>query len=248
MPKQTTEWAVALLRPILQQLNVQHLEKASHIVRASEHHGLVGAGMGKWVITAQQADLQKRDSSCTIVHDKEHGLFLFSLNVDAHLFASNELELRTKRKRAAVHEFVHGFAYMYNSTVFPIKDFCELAEQSMNSAIKMSSDDNEFNAILSALDTDTRGVVIPSDGHFRMTEDGFPGNYSELYASLLLSYQLICEFMEDIKQQKQAKGVNFSELLRLTIDNLVEQKALDREFVKERIQLVLNRLYLDFYN
>ncbi|MDR1804141.1 MAG: hypothetical protein LBQ94_11110 [Treponema sp.] len=244
---QITEWAFTLLRPVLKQLDVQKLKKEPRIVRASEHDGLKAAGMGRWVIFAQQAAFQEEERGCvSITFDTARKLFYLTINVDEKLYASNDLELRTQRKIIAIHELVHGFSYMYTSTFLPLDSFVETVNQSMNAKVKMTTSE-EFEKILSIIRQPgvKRSGLLP-DGHYRLVVDGFRGNYGELCMNLLLSYQLISEFMTTIKQQHKKTGINFTTLLGRTISELVEQKALEKELVLGRMALFFPRLYDDF--
>jgi hypothetical protein len=232
----------ALLSSVLVQLDVQSLGRTPHVIRASTHPGLVAMGMGRWVIVAEQAaSPQGEPGLVSVVHDKTHDLFLLLIRIDTWLFANNELELIKKRKKVVFHEFVHGFAYMYNSTIFPPKIFCEIVEISMKSKMRMTSDDREFKAILDLIGS--KNEKTPPDGHFRMAGDGFPGDYSELYVNLMLPYQSIYESMANVKQRKQK---NDSSEIDILIDDLAEKEALDRSFVKERVEEMLPRLYSAF--
>lgn len=248
MSDQLTEWALALFRPVLKQLKVQDLRKEPSIVRASEHPSLIQTGMERWIIIARQSAFFKEgEKGCvSIAFDNAHELFLLSINVNDNLFVDNSHELRTQRKMVAIHEFVHGSAHMFTSTFLPPNNYVEILNKSMSSKVKMTTDD-EYDAILKLIrQPGAKGGEPFTDGHYRLVVDGFGGNYSELYINLLLSYQLVTEVMISLKKQHKKTSINFSELLKLTIDELVDKKALDKEFVQGRIVLFLPRLFSDF--
>jgi hypothetical protein len=84
-----------------------------------------------------------------------------------------------------------------------------------------------------------------TDGHFRIAnEDGFCGNYGDLYLNFLLSYQLLRETIEAIKYGNP--GISFTKLLLAVHGELVEQKALQRDFVLGRIKTFLPNIFADF--
>jgi len=249
----TTEGAFALLRPILQNLKVQELEGIPRLYRTSSSIHLKAAGFGKWVIIAKQTAYSNGLRGHTdIIFDKTHNLFLLFIFVDKNLFKNNRLELRIQRKMVAVHEFVHCAAHMLLMNFYGEKKYIELMENSIINKVAMTTSE-QFIEMLSAIgklgtkDGDRHEIF--TDGHFRLLEknmrDGFLGNFAELYTNLLLSYQLISETMTDIKQQNGNK-IDISNLLTLTFNDLVEKKALDKEFVLGRIKMFLPVLFSDF--
>lgn len=252
----TTDWAFNLLRPILQELKVQELEETPRYVKASSYRNLIINGMERWVVIARQFSFKDESRGFVqIVLDKTHDLFLLIINIDKDLFINNSLNLRTQRKMIAVHEFVHGAAHIFLSTFIKPERYIELMDKSMIAKVKMTSSE-EFNEMLSAIGKlgikgGTKEVF--SDGHYRLLEDGFMdgfmGNFTELYIYLLLSYQLVCETMTAIKKRHEAVNstkISISELLTLTINELTDKKALDKDFVLGRIKLFLPMLFLDF--
>ena len=205
--------------------------------------------MERWIIIARQASLKDRTQGLTeIILDQKHNLYLLMIYVNENLFADDSYNLRKQRKMIAVHEFVHGSAYMIMSSTLRSKMFFEIVNQSIGLKIKMTTSD-EFNAMLSAIgklgskNESEHGLF--SDGHFRLVGDGFIGNYSELYINLLLSYQLILETMTSFTLKHTGKK-DISSLLTLTFNELVDKKALDRIFVLGRMKLFLPVLYDKF--
>lgn len=246
----TTEGAFDLLRPVLKQLRVQDLTETPAIVRASEHPDLIAVGMGRWVIIACQSSCQGGAKGFVeIVWDQEHDLFLLMIYIDKGLFANKGQVLRSQRKMIAIHEFTHGFAYMFMSVFLTPPIFIQIMDQYIFTKVKMTTSD-QFDSMLSAigkLGSQTHHLF--SDGHFRLFGDGFTGNYSELYINLLLSYQLIVETMTVIKREREKNGESplaIPEHLSLTINELIEKKALDKDFVRGRMTQFLPLLYAKF--
>jgi hypothetical protein len=211
--------------------------------------------MERWLIIARQFSFQDESKGfAQIVLDKTHNLFLLIINIDKNMFIDNGHDLRTQRKMIAVHEFVHGAAHIFLSAFLKPERYIELMNKSMIAKVKMTSSD-EFNEMLSAIGKlgikgGTKEVF--SDGHYRLLEDGFmdgfAGNFTELYIYLLLSYQLVCETITAIKKRHGANAVKISlfELLTLTINELTDKKALDKDFVLGRMKLFLPMLFSDF--
>ena len=254
MPERTTEWAFALLRPILKELKVQQLKKSISVVRASAHRKLILAGMGRWIIVARQSSFADQKKGCAIIAlDIQHNLFLLQISVDKNMFTDDEHSSRISRKIVAVHEFVHGSAHMFLSSFLKSERYIEFMKKSMESKMRMTTSE-EFNAMISAIGKlgtkDVSRLEVFTDGHFRLLEDGFidgfDGSFSELYTYLLLSYQLVNETMTAIKIKHEPAGIDISELLTLTFNELVNKKALDEEFVLGRMKLFLPMLYEKF--
>jgi hypothetical protein len=250
----TTEGAFALLRPVLQNLKVQELKEIPRVYRASSSIHLKANGFGRWVIIAKQTTFPDNTKGSTIItFDKTHNLFLLFVYVDKNLFKNDKTELRTQRKMVAVHEFVHCAAHMFLMNYFGDKKYIELTGNLINDKVKLTTLD-QFNEMVSAIGKlgtkDGSRHEIFTDGHFRLLEeklkDGFLGNFAELYTNLLLSYQLISETMANIKQLCKNGRIELAELLTLTFRELVEKKALDKEFVLGRIKLYLPALFVEF--
>lgn len=256
MNERTTDWAFTLLRPVLKQLKVQKLTKIPTVIKVSEHKKFIIHGMGRWIIIARQSLFSDQTKGCTTVAwDETRKLFLLQIIVDQNLFANNEHGLRAQRKMVAVHEFVHGSAHIFLSSFLKQEKYIEFMTKSIIAKIQMTTSD-EFNTMLLAIGKlgtkDGTKHEIFSDGHFRLLEedymDGFDGNFAELYIHLLLSYQLVFETMTAIKIKHDSTGtsIDISELLTLTFNELVDKKALDREFVLGRMKLFLPMLFASF--
>jgi len=251
--ERTTEWAFALLRPVLQELKIQYLKKEPICVKASTYKELIISGMGKWIIIARHFPFHDNSRGLAkVIFDKTNSLFILLICIDRNLFINDEIFLRKQRKMIAVHEFVHGSAHMFLESFLKSGRYIELMEKSIIEKVKMTSS-NEFIEMLSAIgklgSKDGTNHEVFTDGHFRLLKglyDGFDGNFVELYINLLLSYQLVFETMTAIKIQHEATGINIIELLVLTISELIEKKALDKEFVLKRMSYFLPRIYADF--
>jgi hypothetical protein len=254
--ERTTDWAFTLLRPVLKELKVQKLKKKPHVVKASAYKKLIVAGMGKWVIIAHQTSFQDGTKGfAEIIFSKTHNLFLLMIYIDEKLFVNDDCELRTQRKMVGVHEFVHGSAHMCLESFLKSERYIELMDKSIIAKMKMTTSE-EFNEMLLAIGElgtkDGAKHEMFTDDHFRLLGknlmDGFEGNYAELYTELMLSYQLVSETITAFKLQNEGTGANISRLLTFTINELIQSKALDREFVLGRIKLFLPMLYVEFLN
>ena len=254
MFERTAEGAFALLRPVLQELKVQHLKIEPVIVKASSYKELIIAGMEKWIIVARHFPFNNNSRGLAkVIFDKTHNLFILFICIDRNLFINDGQYLRKQRKMVAIHEFVHGSAHMFLESYHRSERYIEFMEKSIIEKVKMTYS-NEFIEMLAAIgklgSKDGTEHDVFTDGHFRLLkglyDDGFDGNFVELYIYFLLSYQLIFETMTAIKIQHEATGISMTELLVLTFNELVENKALDNEFVIKRMGHFLPKIYADF--
>ena len=248
------ERAFALLRPALKHLEVQKLTCEPKVFKCSSSTPLKSTGFGKWVIIARKiSSSDGAKGRTTIVFDKKHNLFLLFIFIDESLFVDDAVIQRMNRKMIAVHEFVHCSAHMILKNYYGETRYIELMESSIIKKLAMTTS-NEFNEMVSAIgklgtkDGSTHEMF--TDGHFRLLDknykDGFLGNYAELYTELMLSYQLVSETMTAIKNQHTNPQIGISELLTLTVRNLMDKKALDMEFVLGRIKLFLPLIFSEF--
>lgn len=253
MSDRSTVWAFSLFRPILQQLKVQDLKENPVVFKASEHRELIVAGMRRWVIVARQFSFRDQSKGfAKVIYSKTHNLFLLMVCIDKDLYRNDELELRKQRKLVAVHEFVHGTAHMCLESLLKSEKYIECMKESIKAKMERTSSD-EFNEMVLAIGKlgtkDGTKYETFTDDHFRLlwdnSMDGFDGNFAELYTELMLSYQLVSETMTALRIQR-GPGANILELLTLAINELIQTKALDKEFVVGRIKLFLARLYADF--
>jgi hypothetical protein len=252
--ERTTGWAFALLRPVLQQLRVQELKRTPTIVRASVRQELIVAGMEKWVIIARRCSFKDDTKGfAEVIYSKTHKLFFLMIFVDDNLFTNDNYDHRKQRKMVGVHEFVHGSAHMFLESFLKSERYIELMDKSIIAKMKMTTSD-DFIEMLQAIGKlgtkDGSKHEVFTDDHFRLLGknlmDGYDGNYAELYTELMLSYQLVSETMTALKLQHEEVGINISDLLTLAINELIQRKALDMEFVLGRIKLFLPMLYGEF--
>jgi hypothetical protein len=109
---------------------------------------------------------------------------------------------------------------------------------------------DEFYSLLAALrelgkNDGTASSELLTDEHFRIdNRDGFTGSYGELHLNFLLSYQLLHETIENIRRDDP--GISFINLLIAAHKELVETKALQRDFVLGRIKIFLPNIFSDF--
>jgi len=147
----------------------------------------------------------------------------------------------------AVHELVHGSAHMFLSSFVKKEMYIDLLKKQVIDDINMITS-NEFNEMISAIGELGTGngskYGVFTDDHFRLLEkdimDGFSGNYAELCSLLLLSPQLISEAITAIRIR--SPEIRLSQLLPLLLAELVEEKALDREFTRRGLMRFLPRI------
>jgi hypothetical protein len=251
MSERDTENVVELLRPLLKDLHVQDLRHEPITARASKYRNLVVAGMRRCIIAARKAEITDDTRGfLTFSYNKEKNVFLFIINVNKNLFEKNDHESKVRRKAVAVHEFTHCAAFLLLLSCLRPEVFIEKTRGIINQKVKLTTS-SEFNSLLSSLrklgknGVSTQQTELLTDWHFRIAvDDGFRGNYGDLYLNFLLSYQLLKETIEAIKYKNP--NIEFEELLPAVHKELVEKKALQRDFVFGRIRTFIPNIFLDF--
>ena len=256
--ERSTEWAFSLFRPILKKLKVQKLKTVSHRVKITEDKKLIIAGIGKWVINVRRYPFPDGIKGLAeVIYYKPRKLFIFMLFVDESLYIDeNDHELRVQRKMVAIHELVHGIAHMCLESFLKSDQYIMLMDKSIIAKVVRTSSD-EFNQMISAIkEFGIKNGAKPemfTDEHYRLFRrgyaqyaDGFEGNYAELFTELMLSYQLIAETMTAFKYHYAETGTNISNILTLTANELIQKKALDKDFVIGRMRLFLPRLFDEY--
>jgi hypothetical protein len=252
MSERDTNNVVDLLRPLLRDLHVQSLTLNPVAVKAAKYRRLIVAHLDRCIIVARQTNFSDDTKGClSFSYEKKHNIFLFVINVDAHLFQDDDLESKIARKAVAVHEFVHCASALLLLSCLRPENFIERTKTIIARKVKLTTSD-QFNALLDALkQIDTNNTALTSelltDEHFRIgNDDEFTGNYGDLYLNFLLSYQLLQETMFALKIN--TPDISFIELLPKVHKELVEKKALQRNFVLGRIKLFLPNIFVDFYS
>jgi hypothetical protein len=171
--------------------------------------------------------------------------------VDRRLFADDSELPRIARKAVAVHEFVHCVSAMLLLARLRSDIFIQRMQLRISKKVKLTNS-AEFNALLAALrEIGTGGngskPELLADEHFRLgNEDEFSGHYGDLYLNFLLSYQLLYETTIAAKIQHGDTNISFLRLLPIVHRELVERKALEREFVLGRMRTFLPQLFAEF--
>jgi hypothetical protein len=252
MSERDTDNVVDLLRPLLKDLHIQHLTCNPTVVKASSYRALIIAGMSRCVIVARKTSFSDDTKGClSFSHNKTHNIFLFVINVDQRLFKDESPESKVARKAVAVHEFVHCTSALLLLSCLRPESFIERTRQIIEKKVMLTTS-KEFNDLLSALrQLDKNGKItqpeLLTDGHFRIAyEDGFTGNYGDLYLNFLLSYQLLHETIIALKIKSSNHDISFMDLLPAVHKELVEKKALQRDFVLGRIKTFLPNIFADF--
>jgi hypothetical protein len=250
MSDRDTNNVVDLLRPILRDLHVQSLTPDPVVVKASKYRRLIVAHLDRCIIVARQTNFSDDTKGClSFSYETKRNLFLFVINVDARLFQDDDLESKVARKAVAIHEFVHCASALLLLSCLRPENFIERTKTIIARKVKLTTSD-QFDALLAALkQIDTNNTVLASelltDEHFRIgNDDEFIGNYGDLYLNFLLSYQLLKETMFALKIN--TPDIAFIDLLLNVHKELVEKKALQRNFVLGRIKLFLPNIFADF--
>jgi hypothetical protein len=206
--------------------------------------------MSRCVIAARQTTFLDDTKGClSFSYNKAHDVFLFVINVNNKLFQKDSHDVKVTRKAVAVHEFVHCVSALLLLSCLRPQAFIERAKAIIIKKVQLTTS-REFNALLLALRALGKNGInqqpeLLTDEHFRIAkEDDFIGNYGDLYINFLLSYRLLRETIEAVKYSNP--GILFTELLPAVHRELVEKKALQRDFVLGRIKTFVPKIFADF--
>ncbi|MEE0886771.1 MAG: hypothetical protein UIB61_07685 [Treponema sp.] len=250
------EWAVETFRPLLKDLHLQNVSKDSPtIIKTADFRNLIVKGMGRCIIAVQRQVISDGQSGyCTFIYNKEYNLYILSIVIDENLFNNDSLDSRTKRKALGIHEFVHCVAILMSISLLGTgpNPLIERLKSILNEKLTVTTSD-DFTQLFKALGTiaennDSQNISLFSDKHFRTGFEDFPDDYADLYLNFLFSYKLLKEIinferMETFKNLLLAKdSKRLVSFLNDIFNEIVENKALDRNFVMQRFCYFLPRL------
>ena len=254
------EWAVETFRPLLQALRLQYIGTKPTYVKAADFRNLIVKGMGRCVIAVQRqkiADGQK--GYCVFIHNEELNLYILSIVVDETLFSDDSHDNRVQRKALGIHEFVHCVAIMMSVSLLGTgpNPLIERLKQILSEKLTVTTSE-DFTALLKALgaisaDTEPPKISMFNDKHFRTGFEDFPDDYADLYLNFLFSYKLLKEIIdpqriETFKQLIFAKdSEHLIQFLNDILSEIVEVKALEKEFVYQRFLSFLPRLSTEMF-
>lgn len=241
-----TEWALETFRPLLKDLHLQFVEEKPTIIKTMDYRNLIVKGMGRCIISVTKKKVpQGKKGYCVFSHNSEYNIYILLIVMDEGLFLDNSLELRIQRKALGIHEFVHCAAIMMSlsrlgSSPNPLINSLRKA-LSDKLTVTTSEDFTQLLAALGAIPNDDKypDVSIFCDKHFRTEFEDFKGDYADLYLNFLFPYDLIIEMLGERKLSKfkmlvKEKKSDLSDFLKNIIDEIVEKKAIERNFVHKR--------------
>lgn len=248
--EKTVPWALKTFRPLLKDLKLQNVSSEPRVVFASTYKVFNRYNMANCVVVVKAKEFSDKHASGIFIlqYNEDTQLYALHIIINKNLFKSDDIKLRIKRKAAGVHEFTHCVAAMLTFRLLQSKVLIEILTKRMKSKIH-SLNEKELEDLLRELalplgEKNRNGTATFSDGHFRTGSEDFSGSYEELWRNFLLSYDLFCEepfFTEQKRKQfktflKEDKKREAVELLVSVVQPLSEQKALDPQFIVQRIK------------
>lgn len=248
--EKTVPWALKTFRPLLKDLRLQNVSSEPRVVFASTYKVFNRYNMANCVVVVKAKEFSDKHASGIFIlqYNEDTQLYALHIIINKNLFKSDDIKLRIKRKAAGVHEFTHCVAAMLTFRLLQSKVLIEILTKRMESKIH-SLNEKELEDLLRELalplgEKNRNGTATFPDGHFRTGSEDFSGSYEELWRNFLLSYDLFCEepfFTEQKRKQfktflKEDKKREAVELLVSVVQPLSEQKALDPQFIVQRIE------------
>lgn len=247
--EKTVTWALKTFRPLLKDLDIQNVSSEPKIIFASKYKVFNRYNMANCVVIIKSKEFLDKNASGIFVlqYDEDTNLYVLHIILNKKLFENEDFNLRIKRKAVGVHEFTHCVAAMLTFRLLQSKVLIEILNKRMESKIH-SLNEKELENLLREFtlpfeEKNRNRISTFPDEHFRTNSEDFRGSYEELWRNFLLSYDLFCEepfFTEDKRKQfkallKDNKKREAAELLANVIKPLSEKKALDKNFIIQRI-------------
>lgn len=254
------EWAVETFRPLLQALKLQYVGTKPTIVNASDFRNLIVKGMGRCVLAVQRQKISDGQKGyCVFIHNKELNIYILSIVIDEKFFSDDSHENRVQRKALGIHEFVHCVAIMMSVSLLGTgpNPLIERLKQILSEKLSVTTSE-DFTALLKALgeisaDAEPPKITMFNDKHFRTGFEDFPDDYADLYLNFLFSYKLLREIIDDQRLETFKHLILAKEAEQLTkflneiLTEIVEVKALEKEFVYQRFLFFLQRLSIELF-
>ena len=246
----TVDRALQTFRPLLKDLGLQNVTSEPKVVFASSYKIFSRYNMANCVVVIKSKEFSDKNASGIFVwqYNEESQFYALHIIINKNLFKSDDIEFRIKRKAVGIHEFTHCVAAMLTFCRLQSKALIEILHKRMEKKIH-SLNEKELENLLRELalsfgEKKRNGIATFPDEHFRTGSEDFQGSYEELWRNFLLSYELFCEapFFNEEKQMqfktflKDGKKREAIELLVSVIKPLSEQKALDHQFIVQRIE------------
>ena len=90
-----------------------------------------------------------------------------------------------------------------------------------------------------------------TDNHFRTNFEDFPDDYADLYLNFLFSYKVLREVIDTQRLETfknliiSKESEQLAKFLNQILEEIIETKALEKEFVFQRFLILLPRLAQD---
>ena len=242
-------WALKTFRPLLKELKLQEVKAEARTVFTSSFKNLIRYNMANCIVVVKTKKFTNKDDRGLFIwqYNEETNMYALYIFLNESLYASDETELRIKRKAAGVHEFTHCVAAMLMFSRLQSKVLIEIVHKRMTNSIhsldKFALENLYKELTMSSCDSNSEMVSFFPDEHFRILGEDFSGSYEELNRNFLLSYELFCEtpYFDKEKQTKFKALLNKDEkndavaILIAVTNTLAEDKALSKHFVSQRI-------------
>lgn len=252
------EWAVETFRPLLQALKFQYVGTKPTVVKTSDFRNLIVKGMGRCLIAVQRQKISDGQKGyCVFIHNEEEDIYILSIVVDDKFFSDDSHENRVQRKALGIHEFVHCVAIMMSVSLLGTgpNPLIDRLKQILSEKLSVTTSE-DFTALLQALgaissDAEPPKISMFNDKHFRTTFEDFPDDYADLYLNFLFSYKLLREIIDEERLETFKQLIIAKDSERLAhffndiISEIVDVKALEREFVFQRLLSFLPRLSVE---
>ena len=247
--KKSLEWAIGIFRPLMKDLHIQNLKQGDqgNIVTTSRYRIMRQKHMDNCVVVVKRFTFSKPNYK---------GIFLWQYNAKNKIYVlwillNNDMYNDTSenagvcRKAVSTHEYTHCVAALMTTAELATEELIKRQQEKLKKSFHAFEESNikkQLDDLKQQQDkiSEEKSFFF-GDEHFRTGDEDFQASYVDLYQNLLLSYVLFREqfFTDAVMQrfyhqlkQKSSEAVN---ILNTVIEDISNQKNLDKEFVHRRI-------------
>ncbi len=257
-----TEWAFRIFRPLLKDLHLQELQEKSYLRTSNKKYGLIRYHMERCIIVPIRYKFSNENDKGVFVwaYNRKRNLFILYIVINDNLYRDRmSHEDCVKRKLVTTHEFTHCTAAMLSLSGMYSEQLIESLQKSMRKdvdviqSVDVDGIMSEFKKEIKKDDKTSKtdlSIRKFDDEHFRTNYEEFNGSYYDLNTNFLFSKQLFEEYFGKQNQQaftnciKQGAWQAAVTLLKTAVENVINEKHLDRKLVINKIQTDLLPYYL----
>jgi hypothetical protein len=258
-------WVIKTFRPLLRSLDVQNIPPPPDytVVFLADSRNLAMRGMGRCIVIIEQRRLPGKAGGMLITsHNTDLDYFKLHILINSGLCNKTDLPSRSLQKIAAVHEFTHTVAALSAISRIGSRELIRRLKEILRKKTHAIYYD-DIKQVAAELKNSTLAKKNNSgksskktrfpDEHFRLGFEDFPVSYPVIFEEFLLSKELFREYFPRDVVDAMCKAVyehdneTFVKLSTDYVKKIIDEKALDMNFVISRIEDILVSHYVEYF-